>query len=72
MSYKFFQNKKCQYFPCHAHVKEKDFSCLFCFCPLLPNCNERNYEGKKCEDCYYPHMRGNYNKIIRKLKDNLS
>ncbi|MCL2177308.1 MAG: cysteine-rich small domain-containing protein [Firmicutes bacterium] len=44
MSYKFFQNRACEFFPCHE-VKEVDlgidfggslenFNCLFCFCPL--------------------------------------
>jgi Zn-finger protein len=34
MSYKFFQNKECEYFPCHKTDKVDDFNCLFCFCPL--------------------------------------
>ena len=28
--YNFFQNKECEYFPCHKGVKEEDFNCLFC------------------------------------------
>ncbi len=32
--YNFFQNKECEYFPCHKGVKEEDFNCLFCYCPL--------------------------------------
>ena len=32
--YKFFQNKKCEYFPCHKGIPEADFNCLFCYCPL--------------------------------------
>lgn len=68
-SYSFFSNYLCKFYPCH-NVNQNN--CLFCYCPLFFNCNERNYEGKKCEECYYPHMRSNYNKIIRKLKDNLS
>ena len=33
-NYKFFQNTKCEYFPCHKVENEKHFNCLFCFCPL--------------------------------------
>ena len=32
--FKFFQNKKCEYFPCHKTKNEEDFNCLFCYCPL--------------------------------------
>ena len=34
MSYRFFQNRECEYFPCHKTAKEDSFNCLFCFCPL--------------------------------------
>ena len=33
-NYKFFQNTKCEYYPCHKLENEADFNCLFCFCPL--------------------------------------
>ena len=32
--YKFFQNRDCEYFPCHAGADPETFSCLFCYCPL--------------------------------------
>ena len=32
-NYKFVQNKKCEFFPCHK-VEEEKFNCLFCYCPL--------------------------------------
>ena len=32
--YAFFQNRDCEYFPCHRGVDEADFNCLFCYCPL--------------------------------------
>ena len=37
--YKFFQNKKCEYFPCHKGIPEEDFNCLFCYCPLYTRSN---------------------------------
>ena len=45
-NYKFFQNNKCEYFPCHKGIPEEDFNCLFCYCPLYTlgkNC------GGNCE-----------------------
>ena len=30
----FFQNRACEYFPCHKGVADEDFNCLFCYCPL--------------------------------------
>ena len=33
-NYDFFQNKQCEYFPCHETDDEEGFSCLFCYCPL--------------------------------------
>ena len=33
ISYKFFQNNLCEFYPCHK-FPHKDFNCLFCYCPL--------------------------------------
>ena len=30
----FFQNRPCEYFPCHKGIPEEAFNCLFCYCPL--------------------------------------
>lgn len=73
MPYNFFQNKDCEYFPCHKCKEEKKdkFNCLFCFCPLycMPDCGG-NYSilsnGKKdCKECIIPHF--HYDHIISKL-----
>ena len=32
--YDFFQNKECEYYPCHPGANPETFSCLFCYCPL--------------------------------------
>ena len=32
--YTWFQNRACEYFPCHDDVAEEEFNCLFCYCPL--------------------------------------
>ena len=73
-SYRFFQNDRCEYFPCHKGLEE--FNCLFCYCPLyhLKNCpgswkvielNGRKI--KECTDCTFPHKPENYERIIRIL-----
>ena len=56
--YKFFQNKKCEYFPCHKGIPEEDFNCLFCYCPLYTL-------GK----CGFPHQRSNYDKVISRFQE---
>ena len=33
-TYKFYQNKQCEYFPCHDVADSSSFNCLFCYCPL--------------------------------------
>lgn len=74
MSYKFFQNKECEYFPCHKTDKVDDFNCLFCFCPLYnqhENCGggfKISPSGiKDCSGCDFPHQRENYDKVVSKL-----
>lgn len=69
--YRFFQNKKCEYFPCHKTDNKKEFNCLMCYCPLYftENCGG-NYSllkngMKNCTDCTVPHH--NYDYILAKL-----
>ena len=72
--YKFFQNRECEYFPCHKGIPAEDFSCLFCFCPLYPlgeNCggNSSFTEAgiKECSGCTRPHLRENYDSILKQM-----
>lgn len=74
-SYRFFENKKCQYFPCHEGLE--DFNCLFCYCPLYSrdNCpGNHSYKGingkkvKICTNCTFPHQPENYDIIMKILK----
>ncbi len=76
MSYKFVQNKECEYFPCHK-VKEENFNCLFCYCPLYvlkEACggNPKFLEDgtKSCMDCVSPHngVKG-YDFVMKKIQD---
>ena len=72
----FFQNRECAYFPCHGGVRDSEFSCLFCFCPLYAlgeNCGGKfvyTAQGiKDCSGCSRPHVRENYEDICRRLGD---
>lgn len=74
--YQFFQNRQCEYFPCHNGVPEEDFNCLFCYCPLYAlgrncggNCRYNNNGTKVCTDCTFPHRRENYSKVIARYAD---
>lgn len=75
-NYKFFQNTKCEYFPCHKIDKVEDFNCLFCYCPLyaLGKDCRGNYEItdsgiKSCINCNFPHIRQNYELVNERFAD---
>ena len=72
--YKFFQNKDCEYFPCHEGVSCEQFSCLFCYCPLYAlgdRCGGSftylENGIKDCSRCTKPHRRDNYDRIMEKM-----
>lgn len=74
--YDFFQNKECEYFPCHPGANPETFSCLFCYCPLYAlgeNCGgSYRYTENGIKDCTYclkPHRRENYSDITAKVSD---
>ena len=73
--YSFFQNRDCEYFPCHQGIPETEFNCLFCYCPLYPlgadcggNCRYTENGIKDCSFCVRPHIRDNYDEIIGSMK----
>lgn len=60
--YSFFQNRDCEYFPCHIAADVDNFNCLFCYCPLYTlgdGCggNFKFTENgiKDCSDCLVCH-----------------
>ena len=72
--YDFFQNKQCEYFPCHSGADTESFNCIFCYCPLY--CLGDQCGGnflytengiKDCSLCLRPHVRGNYDTICKKM-----
>ena len=74
--YQFFQNRECEYFPCHKDVEEKDFNCLFCYCPLYTlgeNCGGNflytDTGVKSCVNCNFPHKRENFSALINRFPE---
>ena len=73
-SYRFFQNKKCGYFPCHAFADPEKFNCMFCYCPLYAlgdQCGGSftyTEQGiKDCSNCLKPHRPEGYDLIMEKM-----
>ncbi len=74
-NHRFFQNRQCEYFPCHANAGG-EFNCLFCYCPLYAlgdRCggNFRYLENgvKDCSNCTLPHSPGGYDYVLRKYPE---
>lgn len=72
--YDFFQNKECEYYPCHPGADPETFSCLFCYCPLYAlgkkcggNCSFTESGIKDCSGCLVPHRRENYGRIVARF-----
>ena len=73
---RFFQNRTCEYFPCHKVTDDSDFNCLFCYCPLYclgDQCGGsfRYTENgvKDCTNCLRPHKRECYEAITKKVSE---
>lgn len=76
-NYKFFQNRDCEFFPCHKVKDEDKFNCLFCYCPLYfdESCigspeyivNGRGQKIKDCSSCLVVHRPEMYDKVIAHL-----
>ena len=69
--YRFYQHRQCEFFPCHSGVREDDFNCLFCYCPLYAlgrRCGGQftyTSQGvKDCSACTIPHRRESYDAVI--------
>ncbi len=77
MSSRYFENKDCEYYPCHAM---ETINCLFCFCPLysFADCGGSytmipGKDGtpiKDCSNCCLPHTPEGYDCIIGRLTGN--
>ena len=74
--FRFFQNRQCEYFPCHPGVPEDSFNCLFCYCPLYAlgrrcggSCTYTENGIKDCQQCTFPHWRDNYPLVLKRYTD---
>ena len=72
-SYRYFENRDCEYYPCHD---KEHMNCLFCYCPLnhLEKCPGNpsflEVDGnriKDCSNCTFPHEPENYDVIMKIL-----
>lgn len=74
-SHRFFRNTACKYFPCHRVEDDREFNCLFCFCPLY-HLGEKcggdfsMRDGiKDCSACLVPHRPEGYDRIMARLRE---
>lgn len=71
-NFKFFENKACEFYPCHVEGQ----NCLFCYCPLywIPIDCGGTYKllengTKECEDCTKPHDANGWDYVQDKLRE---
>lgn len=74
--YSFYQNRECEFFPCHKVDNPEDFNCLYCYCPLYAlgsHCGgDFHYMKngiKDCSQCQVPHNRAAVLTIQERFKD---
>ena len=74
--FSFFQNKECEFFPCHPDIPEDVFNCLFCYCPLYAlgrkcggSCSYTQDGVKDCQHCTFPHWKDHYSFVIDRYAD---
>ena len=80
-SERFFENRDCKYFPCHAGMEGQPFNCLFCYCPMNPyeDCpgnpvyreTKNGRRIKMCTGCTFPHQAEHYDEIMDFLRRKL-
>lgn len=77
-SHEFFENTKCQYYPCHEGMEV--MNCMFCYCPMyrLEHCPGKpeyfEKDGKRikvCTNCTFPHQPENYSVVMEVLKNQM-
>lgn len=72
--FSYFQNRECEYFPCHAGADPENFNCLFCYCPLYPLGDACGGDYvllengiKDCSGCLFPHKREEYGHVLGRM-----
>ena len=74
--YKFFQNRECEFFPCHGCADSERFNCLFCYCPLYVLGDQCGGDFvylengiKDCSNCLRPHCPENYEQVLAMMSE---
>ena len=72
-SSRFFENRACEYFPCHEGLE--NFNCLFCYCPMywFDDClgspefikSKSGKIIKACTNCNFPHHPEHYDSVMK-------
>ncbi len=72
----YFQNRDCEFFPCHKTGEGEYFNCLFCFCPLYTlgdkcggNFVYTDKGIKDCSNCTLPHSKKGYEYINERFPE---
>jgi len=67
----YYQNRECEYFPCHKAADCESFNCLFCYCPLYAlgkecggNFSYTEKGIKNCSACMIPHSENGYEYVL--------
>jgi len=74
LSYQTYTNKECEFFPCHKGIKDEEFNCMFCYCPLYfiecpVNVPLLSNGLKDCMECTVTHRGKRAWIIVRKYLD---
>jgi hypothetical protein len=74
LSYQIYTNKECEFFPCHKGIKDEEFNCMFCYCPLYfiecpVNVPLLSNGLKDCMECTATHRGKKAWVIVRKYLD---
>lgn len=74
--YSFFQNTRCEFFPCHRTDRPETFNCLFCYCPLYAlgercggNFRYTEQGVKDCTNCLIPHRQDSFGYITGRFSE---
>lgn len=69
----FFNNKECEFFPCHETDSPDRFNCMFCYCPLYMLADRCGGDyvylkdgTKDCSGCLLPHREDFEDTVVRK------
>ena len=74
-NFRFFENRTCEYYPCHRDIEH--INCLFCYCPFFflascpgtPEYTDKNGSRLRvCTNCNFPHVAENYPEVIKELR----